>query len=78
MTTTETDPIDDHSAAAASRRWRDRRRGGPPRTVEPCGTRAAAKRHRRNDEPIDDACRDAERAYQREASARARARAGSS
>lgn len=32
----------------------------------PCGTRAAYARHRRRGEPIDQACRDAERAYHRE------------
>ena len=54
------------NTADDSRAYRDRRRGGPPRTSAPCGTNAAAKRHRRNGElPLDDACREAERAYQR-------------
>jgi hypothetical protein len=51
--------------AADSRRYRDRKRGKPPRTPLPCGTRAAATRHRRKGEPLCDACREAERAYQR-------------
>lgn len=36
-----------------------------PRMLAPCGTHAAYARHKSHDEPIDDACRDAERAYQR-------------
>ena len=55
-----------------SRRYRDRKRGGPPRTPAPCGTRAAAARHRRRGEPLDVACVDAERAYQREVARRRR------
>jgi hypothetical protein len=49
-----------------SKRYRDRKRGKPPRAPAPCGTPAAAKRHRRKGEPLDDACIAAERAYQRE------------
>lgn len=41
------------------RERRDRLRGGPPRTPQPCGTYAAAKRHQRNSEPLCDACRQA-------------------
>ena len=41
--------------------------GKPGRPVTaPCGTQAAYKRHQRNGEPIDDACREAWAAYQRE------------
>ena len=38
--------------------------GRPP--TQPCGTVAAYKRHQRNGEPIDQPCRDAWSAYQRE------------
>lgn len=34
--------------------------------TEPCGTVAAYKRHKRNGEPIDEACRDAYNAKHRE------------
>ena len=54
------------SAAEYARRYRDRRRGGPPRQPKPCGTRAAAARHRRNGEEPCDACLEAERTYNRE------------
>lgn len=37
--------------------YRDRLRGGPPRALQPCGTLAAARRHERKGEPLDDACR---------------------
>jgi hypothetical protein len=53
--------------ATYARRYRDRKRGGPPRTPQPCGTRAAATRHRRRGEPLCDACIAAERAYMRDA-----------
>lgn len=36
---------------------------GPVLQLMPCGTRAAAVRHRRRGEPIDQACADAERAH---------------
>lgn len=36
-----------------------------PRELKPCGTVAAYQRHVRLREPIDDACRDAMRTYQR-------------
>lgn len=35
------------------------------RPLQPCGTIAAYARHVRRDEPIDEACREAMRAYQR-------------
>lgn len=47
------------SDAERARRYRARLRGGEPRPLEPCGTWAAAKRHERNGEPLDDACRQA-------------------
>lgn len=46
------------------RAFRDRRRGGPPRQPKPCGHYAAYRRHKINDEPIDDACREAYNRYQ--------------
>jgi hypothetical protein len=42
--------------AACRRRWA---------SVSPCGTVSAAVRHRRRGEPLDEACRAAEREYQR-------------
>ena len=36
--------------AERARRYRDRQRGGPPRELKPCGTRAAKVRHRRKGE----------------------------
>lgn len=54
------------SNADHQRAWRDRQRGGPPRKLAPCGTYAAYRRHQRRGEPIDDACRDAYNAHQRE------------
>jgi hypothetical protein len=54
------------TAASDSRAYRDRKRGGPPRTPAPCGTPAAAKRHRRHGEPLCAPCVAAERAYFRE------------
>jgi hypothetical protein len=51
--------------AERSREYRDRLRGRPV-TLEPCGTRAAATRHRRNGEPVCGACEDAERKYWRD------------
>lgn len=52
--------------AERARRYRDKRRGGPPRQLAPCGTYAAYRRHQRNGEPIDDACRGAYTDYQRD------------
>jgi hypothetical protein len=44
--------------ASAAHYARERRRGGiKPRKLEPCGTHAAAERHRAKGEPIDRACR---------------------
>lgn len=45
--------------------YRDRRRGGPPRPLAPCGTVAAYRRHQRRGEPVDAACRDAYNAAHR-------------
>jgi hypothetical protein len=61
-----------YPAAEYQRRYRAKLRGGPPRQLQPCGTRAAAMRHRRNGEPLCDACGDAERAYMREMSKKSR------
>jgi ribosomal protein S21 len=36
------------------------------RPLKPCGTLAAARRHRARGEPVDDACVEAERTYDRE------------
>lgn len=36
-----------------------------PHALTPCGTHTAYMRHKRNGQPIDDACDEAERAYQR-------------
>lgn len=40
------------------------RGNGKPRRLKPCGTWAAASRHRRNNEPLDFACSVAEAQYQ--------------
>lgn len=68
--------------AQRAKDYRDRQRGAPPRELEPCGTLAAHRRHKRNGEPIDDACRDTYNAEHRrlyaarqERAANARARA---
>jgi len=53
--------------AKRSRKYRDAKRGGPPRTPKPCGTRSAALRHRRHNETVCEACLIAERKYQRKA-----------
>jgi hypothetical protein len=44
---------------------REGKRGNPGtgRRLKPCGTNAAAKRHRKNNEPLDLLCRVAEAAY---------------
>lgn len=42
--------------------------------LKPCGTRAAYQRHKRNREPLDEACAAANRAYEAEWKRRARAR----
>lgn len=47
--------------ASANHYRRELRRGQPkPRTLRPCGTPAAASRHRYHGEPLDFACRLAE------------------
>lgn len=43
-----------------------------PRKLSPCGTTAAAKRHRRNDEPLCDECRAAEQDEKNERAAQKR------
>ncbi len=53
------------SDAERSRRYRDRRRGGPPVELRPCGTYAAYRRHERHGEPPCEACKRAEAARQR-------------
>lgn len=57
-------------SADRQRAYRNRKRGGPPRQPNPCGTRAAAARHRRRGEPVCILCLEAERAYMREAKKR--------
>jgi hypothetical protein len=54
------------SDAERAKLYRDRKRGSMPRKLQPCGTRAAATRHRRNGEPVCGACEDAERKYWRD------------
>jgi len=65
------------SSADYQREWRARngaRTGQPGRpATAPCGTPAAYRRHKRRGEPIDDACREAENARQRELRARRKA-----
>lgn len=46
-----------------------------PRPMAPCGTTAAERRHRRNGEVVDQACRDAANQYQRASEAQRVARA---
>jgi hypothetical protein len=46
--------------------YRDRKRGGPPREPKPCGTVAAARRHQRNGESLDEACAKAWAEHQHE------------
>lgn len=62
----------DRSAYFKARR--DAERGGPSRVPAPCGTAAAAKRHRRAGEALCPACLAAERAYNAEAQRRRRRR----
>jgi len=52
--------------ADRSRRYRDRRRGAPPRQPQPCGTYAAYRRHQRHHETPCDPCRVAYLDYMRE------------
>ncbi|QDK01936.1 hypothetical protein SEA_VIBAKI_56 [Arthrobacter phage Vibaki] len=53
---------------ASAAHWaRENRRGGlRPRTLQPCGTPAAAHRHRQRGEPVDFACHLAEATYRAE------------
>jgi len=52
---------------ASNHAKRERTRGqANPRKVHPCGTPAAARRHRYNDEPLDFACKVAEATYRAE------------
>lgn len=44
-------------------RYRDGKRGGPPRKLAPCGTVAAARRHARHGEELDAACAEAIRVH---------------
>lgn len=60
------------SAAQRAREYRARKRGGEAREPEPCGSPAAAKRHRRNGEEPCGECADAERKYNREAARKRR------
>ncbi len=47
-------------------KYRDRKRGGPPRELKPCGSGSAAyKRHKDRGEPVCDACREWRRQYDR-------------
>jgi hypothetical protein len=50
--------------AQRARRYRDRKRGGPPRELKPHGTLAAYRRHQRAGEPPCAACKRAEKARQ--------------
>lgn len=52
------------SDAERARRYRDRKRGGPPRELKPHGTLAAVRRHERAGEELCDECRDFERRRQ--------------
>jgi hypothetical protein len=55
------EPSCEKCTASSNHYRREVRRGRPrPRTLRPCGTRAAASRHRYNNEPLDFACRLAE------------------
>ncbi len=57
--------------------YRDEKRGGPPRELEPCGTRAAAQRHARRPEvygPMCDLCAHVWRAHRAKLQRRRRAK----
>jgi len=47
------------SNAERQRAYRDRKRGGPPRALQPHGTVAAVRRHERAGEPLCEPCRQA-------------------
>ena len=51
------------SPAEIQKAYRDRRRGAPPRQLEPCGTLAAWRRHQRHGEAPCPPCVEARRAY---------------
>ena len=62
MAQAETAETTDSPRRRYKREWqRERRRaaGVKPLVLAPCGTPAAYRRHLRNSEPIDDACRQA-------------------
>lgn len=63
MNTQTDNPPDTTPAARYQRAYRDRQRGGPPREPKPCGHHATFERHKKNGEPIDDACRLAHNQY---------------
>ncbi len=52
--------------AAHQRAYRERQRGGPPRTPAPCGTYAAYRRHQRHGDRPCDACRETYNEHQRQ------------
>jgi hypothetical protein len=52
--------------AERQRAYRDRKRGRPPRQPKPCGTWAAAQRHRRRGEQVCGACETAEKRHNAE------------
>jgi len=58
------EPICPKCQEAGNHAVRERRRGSPcPRRLNPCGTPAAARRHRYKGEPVDLLCRAAEANY---------------
>jgi hypothetical protein len=54
------------SRSRQAERRRELARAVPQRTLSPCGTRNAAEWHRRHDEALDEACREAESRHQRD------------
>lgn len=64
------------SPAERSRAYRDRKRGGEPRKLKPCGTVAAYRRHERGGEPPCQACRLVWAEYQRRLYAKRKGRGG--
>jgi hypothetical protein len=55
-----------HAAGRPSKKKAAPKPPGPGRPLAECGTKSAYERHRRNGEPIDQACRDANAAANRE------------
>lgn len=53
------------SDAERARRYRARKGATTRAVLQPCGTLAAARRHQRRGEPLDEACREALAAHQR-------------